>query len=335
MKALKIILVVLLIILGGLSIWNLTLDPAFETKRTIKIEAPQEVVFNIVGDFKTWPEWSHWFKDTTMVATFDGPTSGMDAGYSWTSKQSGSGFQNFTGVYPSDSLTTYINFGMMGDSDGKWTFSEENGATSVSWQFNGEMPFLLRFMAAGIEPAVGPQFEEGLSNLKAMAEKMAEDMTPTIQIEESSVEALSYYSISDMNMSWDAMSSEFFGERFGALTGYLGKDMQNVTAPPFTIFHKWDEENKTTDVEVGMAANSNLEGSEKISKGMTYEGMVLKASYYGPYEGTGAAHEAIYAYSQENGYEMVGSPWESYVTDPSTEPDVNKWLTEIYYPVSK
>jgi effector-binding domain-containing protein len=41
----------------------------------------------------------------------------------------------------------------------------------------------------------------------------------------------------------------------------------------------------------------------------------------------------IQAWLEENARCVAGSPWEVYATDPGAEPDVSKWVTEVYYPL--
>jgi effector-binding domain-containing protein len=65
-----------------------------------------------------------------------------------------------------------------------------------------------------------------------------------------------------------------------------------------------------------------------------YGGKVLVVSHFGPYENTGAAHYFADEVIAREGYEITGSPWESYVTDAATESDRSKWLTHIVYPIA-
>jgi hypothetical protein len=67
---------------------------------------------------------------------------------------------------------------------------------------------------------------------------------------------------------------------------------------------------------------------------MSPGGKVVRASHTGPYEESGAAHEAINRYIMVLKMEFAGAPWEVYITDPSEEPDPQKWETIIYYPVT-
>ena len=62
---------------------------------------------------------------------------------------------------------------------------------------------------------------------------------------------------------------------------------------------------------------------------------LLKINYYGPYEGTGAAHEAMDVFMKQENLVQVPPVIERYVTDPGTEKDPNKVLTEIIYAVKK
>jgi effector-binding domain-containing protein len=62
-------------------------------------------------------------------------------------------------------------------------------------------------------------------------------------------------------------------------------------------------------------------------------GKVVKAVHTGDYSGLVNAHMEINEYMQSKNLTMAGNPWESYVTDPMTEKDTAKWVTEIYYPI--
>ncbi len=106
-----------------------------------------------------------------------------------------------------------------------------------------------------------------------------------------------------------------------------------MTMPPFAIYHKWDEKNQSATMDAAIAATSTKPGNDKIQKGSTHNGDALKAVHIGGYN-TEAEHNAMYEYSKANGLQIIGSPWEVYVTDPGEEPDSTKWITEVYYPVS-
>jgi effector-binding domain-containing protein len=179
---------------------------------------------------------------------------------------------------------------------------------------------------------MGKDFERGLKQLKELVETAAANAKPDFGLQVTEVTSGSIYGITE-DVSWSELNDAFFGSRYGEINTYLAADGANLSAPPLAIFHKWDEENKMTNVEVALACESKKPGSKRVVKRDFYSGKVVKGSFYGPYSGTGAVHYAIEDYMNSNALEMAGSPWESYVTDPATEPDTLKWLTEIYYPV--
>ena len=335
MKALRIILIVLVIIIGGYSIWMATIDPAYKVERTETINASPDAVYGVVSDFTTWSEWSKWHKmDPDMEITYGDQSAGKGASYTWKGEKAGAGTQTITDAVPGESINTHIAFEGMGESNGTWNFEEvESGVTKVTWGFSGESPFFFRVFNLGMDDAVGADFEEGLSNLKELVENMPQK-APEIAIERVDMESKAYYGIRT-EMAISDMSSEFFGSSYGEIMAYLGPDAgANMTMAPMALYHKWDEENNLTIVEPAIAANMDLEGNDRITKSMTYAGPALKATHMGSYSETGSAHMALEEYMKANKltWPEGGAAMEVYVTDPGTEPDTSKWITEIYYP---
>lgn len=172
MKILKTLGIILLVLVGAFAVYNAILDPHYEVERTITINATPDEVSEVVSDFKSWPEWSAWFgKDETMLASFGDPYKGAGATYSWTSENMGSGSMEILDYQSGDQMTTKIVFDGMGDNQGHWTFNAVAEGTEVSWGFSGDMPFFFRFMVPAMDASVGPDFEEGLANLKALIEQ--------------------------------------------------------------------------------------------------------------------------------------------------------------------
>jgi hypothetical protein len=71
MKALKIILITVLILVGAFIILNAFLPAKYEVERSVNINAPKEIVFEQVVDFKNWEQWSPWLAmDSTMTFNY-------------------------------------------------------------------------------------------------------------------------------------------------------------------------------------------------------------------------------------------------------------------------
>lgn len=87
------------------------------------------------------------------------------------------------------------------------------------------------------------------------------------------------------------------------------------------------------DIEVGWPVSTPFGGTAEVQAGMLPGGPTVVATWTGPYEAIAPACQAIQAWCAEHGHELAGPPWESYVTDPSQEPDLAKWRTDIHFPV--
>lgn len=336
MKALKIIIIVLVVIVGAYSIWMATIDPEYHVKREAVIDAEPSAVYATVSDFTTWKNWSKWHKmDPDMEVTYGDKSAGEGATYSWKGEKAGAGTQTITAAVPNKSMETHIAFEGMGESDGYWKFEPtEDGKTRVIWGFTGESPFFFRVMNLGMDKMVGRDFEEGLTNLKSIVE--SQPKAPKVEIKEVNMEPVTYYGIKH-KVSFDQIQdSKFYAENYEKIGNYLGEDAQNMSMPPFAIFYTWDEKNKMTNVEIAMAATSEKPGNETVKKSTTKAGKALKAVHVGGYD-TEAEHTALGDYMQSHGYTMPegAGAWEVYVTDPGEEPDTAKWVTEIIYPVEK
>lgn len=173
MKILKGLGVALAVLFGAYVLYNATLDGHYEVSRKTVMNAKPETVSAIVSEFRNWPQWSIWFeRDSTMVATFGEKTSGVGAHYSWVSTTQGNGSMTILEYSPGERMKSEIVFEGQGTSNGHWSFTPVEGGCEVSWGFSGEMPFMMRWMTASMEKWVAPDFEQGLANLKELAESV-------------------------------------------------------------------------------------------------------------------------------------------------------------------
>ncbi len=58
-----------------------------------------------------------------------------------------------------------------------------------------------------------------------------------------------------------------------------------------------------------------------------------KTVHMGDYANLKESHEALMNYLKENNLEFDKYAIEEYVTDPKSEPDQSKWMTNIYYTI--
>ncbi len=168
--AIFVVLLAIVLFVGGYFI-----SPKFSVTRSVVINAPAEKVYAMVANPRGWKEWSVWNRrDPAMKIEYSGPESGAGAAWAWQSKSEGDGKMTFTAADPPKlvAFDLYIpDFGTT--SKGELRFVPEGSATRVSWTMNGDMGTnpLFHWFALGADSMTGPDFEGGLANLKALAEK--------------------------------------------------------------------------------------------------------------------------------------------------------------------
>ena len=151
------------------------LPAAFLVQRSIVINAPADRVYDYIVEPKEWTRWSVWTRrDPKMDITYSGPPFGQGARWSWKSATEGSGSMEFTRVEPNRRVEyslVFADFGMR--STGELRIEPGPAGTRVTWTNAGDVGTnpLKHYLAAAMDHLVGPDFQAGLQNLKALAEK--------------------------------------------------------------------------------------------------------------------------------------------------------------------
>lgn len=175
MKALKLLLIALVALGLLVGVGGLLISPKFTVSRTLTINAPPDKIYALIADPRGWKAWSAWNqRDPAMAIEYSGPASGAGAVWAWKSKSQGDGRMTFTTAEPPKRLGYELFFPDFGTtSTGDFRLDANGGATQVTWAMNGDMGAnpVYRWMGLFMDRMVGPDFDAGLANLKALAEK--------------------------------------------------------------------------------------------------------------------------------------------------------------------
>jgi uncharacterized protein YndB with AHSA1/START domain len=162
----------LMLLIVGIGIF---LPSEFEVQRSTEIDAPPEKVYDLVVDTRQWKTWSVWNRrDPNMRIVYSGPPFGMGAKWSWESKTEGRGAMEFTRVEPNRRVEYRLQFPEFNmTSNGALILEPSGKGTRITWTNVGDTGSnpLKHYLAAMMDRIVGPDFEGGLANLKALAEK--------------------------------------------------------------------------------------------------------------------------------------------------------------------
>lgn len=334
MRALKITgiiigaLIVLVLLLGAIA------PKEMKTAKSITIDAPVEQVFNTVNDLKTWEKWSPWKDmDPDMVITMGEKSVGEGASYTWTGEESGSGKMTILDSEPGKRLTVEVDFDGMGSAKAPWTFDSQPEGTYVTWGFDSKMPYpfnaMLLFM--DMSEAVGNDFERGLNKLKTMIEADKQSENPKQTIIEADIPYP--YVVGIRKTVKMSEIQQFYTENLGKVYAELTAKKIPMAGQPCGVYFSWDEANQTTEMLAAIPVSKNVDLGGEFETVELPEGQAVILNFYGNYDQMDKAHNIIDNYVLLKKLETKMPVIEEYVTDPSNEPNPNKWLTKIIYPI--
>ena len=178
MKPLKKILLAVLLIPILLILVSLFLPSHYRVSRRLEMKAPAEAIFTNLNTLKTWPEWTAWTvaKYPDMKVSFAGPESGVGASYTWDGSSTGYGTLRLSRSEPGKGIGFDLEFdhGKF-ISKGTIDLHPAGDAFTVTWINEGDLGWnpVSRYFGLLMDRMLGPDFEEGLRNLKQRAEGQA------------------------------------------------------------------------------------------------------------------------------------------------------------------
>jgi uncharacterized protein YndB with AHSA1/START domain len=174
---LKKIAIVVVVVLAAVLGFAVTKPDTFRVQRTASIKAPAEKIFPLIDDFKSWGAWSPWENlDPAMKRTYGAATSGKGAVYAWEGNgKVGAGRMEITEAAPPSRVTIRLDFlkPFAAQNFAEFTLRPQGEATDVTWAMYGPSTYLSKLMSVfcDMDSMIGANFETGLANLKAAAEK--------------------------------------------------------------------------------------------------------------------------------------------------------------------
>lgn len=144
--------------------------------RTVTIDAPPEHVFAYLNNPQQFASYEPWnkAKDPSLTHEFSGEESGVGAERSWKSDKYGPGHQKITASEPGKRVAQDLWFGSdTKPSKAEFTLTPKGDGTEVKWSLESDLGYnpIKRYFGLVMDSMLGPDLEEGLANLKTLAEK--------------------------------------------------------------------------------------------------------------------------------------------------------------------
>ncbi len=175
MSKLKTYLALVGAVIVTLLVVSQILPGQYRIERRVAVRAPAKDIFPLLNSPKKWPSWTAWTKerDPSVVMTFTGPEEGTGAVYRWQGDKLGLGVLTLTRSDPARGVWYNLDF-----ENGKYvshggiTFEATGEGTELIWHHSGELGRgpINRYFGLFMDRMMGPDFEEGLRNLKRIVE---------------------------------------------------------------------------------------------------------------------------------------------------------------------
>jgi carbon monoxide dehydrogenase subunit G len=177
-EALMVLIIAIVIILLGVVLGIAASKPnEFTVRRTTRIRAAADRIFPQINDFHNWAAWSPFEKyDTTMTKSFSGASSGKGAVYEWEGNSKvGKGRMEITDASAPRRVVIKLDFmrPFRANNTAEFTLEPQGDSTDVTWSMRGGSVFIMKVMGVfmNMDTMIGRDFETGLANLKANAER--------------------------------------------------------------------------------------------------------------------------------------------------------------------
>lgn len=180
----RLILIILAVLVVGVLVAAALQPDTFVISRSARINAPPERIFPLINDLRRFSSWSPFEKhDPDIKQTFSGAASGAGAIYDFDGNaQVGAGRLSITdSAAPSQvTLTLDMRKPMEGHNVVEFQLVPEGDGTRVTWSMHGQSPFISKVLGLfmNMDRMVGGEFEQGLANLKGMAETQSLTHSP-------------------------------------------------------------------------------------------------------------------------------------------------------------
>ncbi|MEN8201076.1 MAG: SRPBCC family protein [Bacteroidota bacterium] len=334
MKALKIILIIIGILLAAILIIPLFAPATAEVSAETEIALDPSQVFPAVASFKNRHLWDPWMTmDSTADAEIEPKSGFVGSTYSWQGEQVGTGRMEVISVKENQYIESSLWFGEVTEpSLVEWEFTPSDGGTHVVWSFSQKTKYPIGRLGMMFGKVFLKQsFETGLTNLKEYLEALPRPKSSLSSISVESQAAITAM-VADGAGTMETIGQQL-GELYGAIFTEIEKQQLQVTGPAFVHYLDYDEATGHSNYRAGFQVAANGKSAGGVESVSYPEMKIVKATHTGPYEEFTNSYEKMDAYIQENGLEVSGEAFEFYVTGIMTESDPAKWQTIIAFPL--
>ncbi len=309
-------------------------------ERSIQIERPASMVFVLLNGYANFNNWSPWVeRDPSAQYSISGPTSGVGAQLNWRGdpRLTGSGQQEIIESTAPSLIRVRFQFENQGEAIMYFSLSEADGVSDVTWGFDTDVTkgqswfggIMARYFGLFFDRWLGSDYEQGLANLKRLAESLPRAEFADLEVEILEVEPQTILYVESVSKQAPDDVAVALADAYRELTAFISRNHLQMSSQPMAISRAWDESGYSFDAAIPVISADVLpEGNVKI--GTSPAGKVLRVIHRGGYDQMMPTYEKISAYMGAHGLEDAGVSWEQYISDPGNT-STDDLITHIYF----
>lgn len=324
------------IILIVITVLSLVLSKKYTVEIQRDIDAPANIIFNAINDLQTQARWNAVFlSDTSTNMTFPGNSVGNGSSCEYSGFNIKNGTIKIASSHNNDSV--YIIQSPVGKNEIHHVYyveSKDSLHTVLKIKSTTETGFLsnlVKFISKWKLEKVLMKDAENLTTL--INERLVQKLYNGYQIEEI-LPAPKFFITHRGEVAIENIS-QFYTQNISALYQKALNANIVVSGMPCGLYYTWDEAKQKSDMAAALPTLAQLTNIPETNAVSIPSKPALKIIYRGDKRNSGKAHNAMGDFMKDRQLFMDVPMIEEYITDPTKEPDPEKWTTNIYYYYSK
>lgn len=331
--------IVFLFLIAAFVVTGFLLPKQVHIERSIVVERPASMMFELLNSYRYFNEWSPWAKrDPKAQFIISGPDSGVGARMSWVGEPHlvGSGWQEIVASKPYELINIKLDFDAQGLADTGFTLTAQGDATRVTWFFDSDLTegvnfldsFLARYFGLLFDRWVGGDYEQGLANLKKFAESLPVSDFSQLDIERVHVDAQNILFITSTSSQDSSDIAAVMAESYAKISEFMNQAGIGISGQPMAITRAREEGGYQFDAAIPVEyIPLDLPGD--IESGQSPSGPAVRAVHHGGYDQMTPTYSKLAAYMSAHGLRQGEISWEHYVSDPGSTEQADR-VTLVY-----
>lgn len=272
--------------------------PAYDVRRSISVDAPEDRVFDAVADFGSWTSWSPWLGiDPRAEVTVSDPPNSVGSLYRWNGELVGEGELEHVHLDRPHRIEDQLRFvkPFRATCDVRFEMVTQGDATLTIWHMEGTLPWFLFWMRSNMETLIGSDYERGLTMLK----EYVETGQVLSKLDVIGIEPLAARDVIGVRKScgFDAIGSAtetgFRAAAEAIEAAGIGRDGEMLS-----VYHAADSNRRRFDFTCGWSARPPARLPEPLSAYRLAGGRALQVRHVGRYEHLANAWNGAYQFAR-------------------------------------